>query len=215
MLTYPPSVDPACVLDPHVHLAPWSPCSSLTVDDYLDALRRRKARIAALTDHGEVAHLPCVRERLAELLFLPGVEVCSTRGDILIYSEDLALLARFDSVMDFAALAPLLRDCAGFRVWAHPMSGAHAIGRPFEPDWPAQVMPVVDAVEVNGRLTHEQNAGAVALASQWGRSVIAGSDAHDVSMLFRAYTVFPSPPVSVADALARMRAGAVTVWGPV
>ena len=137
-------------------------------------------KAAAVTDHDTAKGLT-VTQKLAvaypDILIIPGVEISTTEGDLLILgTEEMPPQPwTVEAVVDFARE----RDCVS--VAAHPYReyGMGDLARNYK----------VDAVEVlNGVSSSSSNKLAHDLAKSMGLPGLAGSDAHNPSELFTAYT---------------------------
>jgi predicted metal-dependent phosphoesterase TrpH len=137
-------------------------------------------KVAAITDHNSVRGCRVAVELASaypDVLIIPGVEISTREGDILVLGTDElpSLPWTPEVVVDFA------RSVGGVSVVAHPYReyGMGDRARDFK----------VDAVEVlNGGSSQVQNDLAKKLAGSLGLPGVGGSDAHQVSELFGAYS---------------------------
>lgn len=185
-------------LDLHVHSA-HSPDSSLRLEEIVGYLPRTGLRGFALTDHNTVAghrELALLAARHPEFLLLPGVEVSTLEGHLLVYGVgELPPIHR--PVAETIAWA---REHGGTPVLAHPFRLSHGVGRAISRQ--ARV-PAVEVV--NGHTSARANASARRVAADRKLGVTGGSDVHVARDLGRAYTDFPasaSTPRELLDALA-------------
>lgn len=185
-------------LDLHVHSA-HSPDSSLRLEEIVGQLPEAGLRGFALTDHNTVAghrELALLAARHPELFLVPGVEVSTLEGHLLVYGVgDLPPIHR--PVTETIAW---VEEHGGIPVLAHPFRFSHGVGR-------AVAMEAhVPAVEsVNGHNSARANANARSVAAHRKLGATGGSDAHVARDLGRAYTDFPgsaSTPRELLDALA-------------
>ncbi len=186
-------------LDLHVHSL-HSPDGRVPLEEWVNRLGYAGLQGFALTDHNSIEG----HGRLAEIAreypmywFLPGVEVSTREGHLLVYGvRELPPVHRsIDETLDW------VRARAGVSVIAHPMRWAHGVGRRI-----AERV-TVDGIEaLNGHNAEITNARAELLAARRGLAATGGSDAHEVRDLGRAYTEFSSDTSSVDDLLSQLRA---------
>ena len=155
--------------DLHVH----SNCSDGRdeVKTILQAARRRGLAGLSITDHdtlkGSQKALQIIREERLNLILIPGAEVTTTEGHLLVLGIE-ELPPRDRSPEETADLA---RELGGISIVPHPYHPfRHAIGR----------IPDCDAVEVynSKHLFGIANARARRGAKKRGLPMVAGSDSH-------------------------------------
>ena len=155
--------------DLHVH----SNCSDGRdeVKTILQAARRRGLAGLSITDHdtlkGSQKALQIIREERLNLILIPGAEVTTTEGHLLVLGIE-ELPPRDRSPEETADLA---REQGGISIVPHPYHPfRHAIGR----------IPDCDAVEVynSKHLFGIANARARRGAKKRGLPMVAGSDSH-------------------------------------
>jgi predicted metal-dependent phosphoesterase TrpH len=193
-------------LDLHVH-SRVSPDSVLTLGAIADQLGLVGLQGFALTDHNTVVGHAALRElnrQYPRLLFLPGIEVSTEEGHLLVYgiSELPPIYRPLGETLDW------VRDHAGIAVLSHPLRWSHGVGRRL-----AESAPVVALESVNGHNSPLANARAEVIAARRGIGSTGGSDAHELSDLGRAYTEFPGEVDSLDDLLEALRRGHVTGAG--
>ncbi|MFZ1022856.1 MAG: CehA/McbA family metallohydrolase [Thermoplasmata archaeon] len=193
-------------LDLHVH-SRSSPDSTLTLGAIADQLGLAGLQGFALTDHNTVLGHAALRElnrQYPRLWFLPGIEVSTQEGHLLVYG-----LAELPPI--YRPLADTLdwvRDRGGIPVLAHPLRWSHGVGRRL-----AARAPVAAIESVNGHNSTLANARAEVIAARRGIGSTGGSDAHELSDLGRAFTEFPGEVDSLDDILEALRRGRVTGAG--
>mgnify|MGYP000904993922 CR=1 FL=1 len=159
-------------------------------------------KVAAVTDHDSVDGIKPVQELASaypDILIIPGVEITTTLGDIVILGTD-QLPPRpwtVENVVNFARA----NDCVS--VAAHPFRelgmGEYARNSG------------VDAIEVlNGKSLYSVNKQAYELAKSAGLPGVAGSDAHKPSELYAVYTEIDAS-LNIDDILAAIKKGKVSV----
>ncbi len=159
-------------------------------------------KAAVVTDHGTVKGVNVVR-RLAEpypdILIIPGVEVTTRKGDVLVLGAETLPPKPWtvEGVVDFA------RKNGFVSVAAHPFRefGLGDLARACN----------LDAIEVlNGGSSSSANRQAHELAKNLCLPGVAGSDAHSTEDLFSAYTEVDAS-LNVDEILSAVKKGKVTV----
>ncbi|MCS7124816.1 MAG: PHP domain-containing protein [Candidatus Bathyarchaeota archaeon] len=166
--------------DLHVHTV-FSSDSSIPPKKLVDMLLAHPfIKAVAVTDHNTVKGYFKVRDLASvyqDLLVIPGVEVSTTEGDVLLLgvAEVPPQPWTVENVIDFT------RSRGGLVVAAHPYR-IYGLGDS------ARKYPI-DAVEVlNGGCPRQLNLLAEKLAKTMGLPGVAGSDAHSIDELWTAYT---------------------------
>lgn len=167
-------------VDLHLHTK-YSFDASIDPTTLVDQLYAHSSiEAVAVTDHNTLEGYFKVKKLASsyqDVLIIPGIEVSTTRGDLLILGAAEVPRAPWtvESVVDFA------EEREALTVVPHPY-GAYGLG-----DLAKNLD--VDAIEVsNGRLPSSLNRLAVRLAKETGLPGVAGSDAHSVNELWTAYT---------------------------
>jgi predicted metal-dependent phosphoesterase TrpH len=191
-------MNPGLRLDLHLH-STHSPDSRLTLDAAVERLGPQGIDGFALTDHNTVAGHAALRgfvERFPQYRFIPGIEVSTGDGHLLAFG--------------IAEVPPLRRPVSetvewveahgGIAVPAHPARFSHGIGRRL-----AETVKVPALETMNGHNSELANAQAAVIAARRTLGETGGSDAHDVTGVGRAYTVFPEGIDTVDDLLEALR----------
>ncbi|MFW5929122.1 MAG: PHP domain-containing protein, partial [Halobacteriota archaeon] len=149
-----------------------------SVDEILDAAEESGLDVVAVTDHDEIdASLEAVEEAVErDVVAVPGVEVSSADGHVLAWN----VRERPRRGRPVEDTVDEIRDLGGVAVIPHPFQRLrHGVGGVED----------CDAVEVyNSRLlTGWSNRQARRFASGHGLPMVAGSDAHIVDMIGRAF----------------------------
>jgi len=159
-------------------------------------------KVAAVTDHDTIEGIRFVQELASaypDILIVPGVEISTPRGDILILGT-MQLPPKpwtVENVLEFA------KDNDCISVAAHPYRD-FGIG-----DYAQNCK--VDAIEVlNGNSLYSANKQAYELAKSLGLPGLAGSDAHKPSELFAVYTEVKAS-LDLDDIISAIRKGLVSV----
>ena len=162
--------------DLHIHTV-YSSDSLIQPKTLVDMLCAHSfIKVAAVTDHDSVRGVKATVELASaypDILIIPGVEISTEHGDILILGTDELPPKPWtpEAVVDYA------KSVGAVTVVAHPFReyGMGDLARNYK----------FDAVEVlNGNSSAKANSEAKALAKSMGLPGTAGSDAHQVSELF-------------------------------
>lgn len=203
-------------LDLHVHSE-----ASYDGHDPVELVLEHAAEVGldgvVITDH-DVIHASLAAARLAPeygLVGIPGVEVSTADGHLL--------------ALGVEELPPLGERLAETVAWVHERGGVAVVPHPFQRSrhgvrrhaLPGAGDGVVkpDAIEVYNSwlFTGYKNRRARQFAFEQGYTGVAGSDAHKVPYVGRAYTEVDVPgrrdEVTAADVLAAIREGATSVRG--
>ena len=192
--------------DLHVHSV-HSPDSRVALGAIVDRLSYVGLQGFALTDHNTVAGHAALAEIQAkhpEYLFLPGVEVSTAEGHLLVYGVREAPPSH-RPVLDTIDWA---RAHGGEAVPAHPFRSVHGIGRAL-----AESVNVRALEGRNGHNSELSNLRAEEVAARRNLGVTGGSDTHAITDLGRAYTEFDPSVASVDDLLESLRKGTTTAEG--
>lgn len=170
-----------CV-DLHVHTR-FSFDASISPRFLADSLNAHPViKGVAVTDHNTLEgyfHVHRFAATYQDVLIIPGVEVTTMLGDVIVLGveEKPAYWSTIESVVDFA------RERSGVIVIPHPYRGG-GIG-----DAAKKISSDLGAVEVlNPDSTTQENKMAETLAKTRNMPGVAGSDAHHVQQMWKAYT---------------------------
>jgi len=196
----------AARFDLHVH-SRHSPDSAEPVEAILARASAIGLRGLALTDHNTVdghAELAALGPRWPGLLLVPGIEVSTREGHLLLYGIDSA--PPRDLPLDAALQWAQARGAVA--VLAHPFRFFHGVGGP------AATAANVPAIETcNGHTGPRSNRRAEAVRAARRLGGTGGSDAHAALDLGRCTSQFARPIDTVADLLVELRAGRVAAQG--
>jgi hypothetical protein len=189
-------------IDLHVHTK-YSADSEITPKELVDQLHAHPfIKGVATTDHDTIRgyhEVSKLAKAYEDILIIPGIEVSVENGHMIILGieECPTYPASIESVVDFA------KEKDGIIVIPHPYRN-FGIGNRAE-DIRA------DAIEVlNPQATQEENRKAENLARRINLPCVAGSDAHSLQELWRAYTKIDAKQ-EIEDILKAIKNGRVKV----
>ncbi len=193
-------------IDLHVH-STHSPDGRSSVAELAAGLSAKGLAGFALTDHNSTSGHAALRRLGSEQpgrLVLPGVEVSTRDGHLLVYGVDQPA----PPGRPLAETVEWAIAHGGEAVVAHPFRRPHGAGRHLAPDVRLR------AVEaVNGHSSATVNARGAELARARSLPTTGGSDAHVARELGRAVTIFPDGTRTVDDLLEALRQGKVVGEG--
>jgi predicted metal-dependent phosphoesterase TrpH len=193
-------------IDLHVH-SRHSPDSSLRVTEVAELLRSEGFRGFALTDHNSVEghrELSDLKSRFPRFLLVPGVEVSTREGHLLVYGVPSAPPPH----RPIAETVEWVAGQGGVAVLAHPFRRSHGVGRRV-----AETASVSALEAKNGHTSEVANAKAGLVAARRHLGATGGSDAHSLADLGHAFTEFPPEVESVDDLLEAIRHGWTAAGG--
>lgn len=193
--------------DLHVHSC-YSKDSNASLDDILEYASRNGLDGFALCDHdridGGIACSNRARETGSNLVVIPGVEVSSSKGHILV----LGVSEPIEAGLSPEETIIKAREQGAVVIIPHPFkTTSHGIGYIEGLD--------ADAIEVlNSRcITDGANNQAREAAMKSGFPMVGGSDAHEAEMVGIAYTVIDARQRTVESVLDAIRAGKTSPGG--
>lgn len=193
--------------DLHVH-SDHSNDSKSSHDDILEVARKRRLEGLAICDHDTVeGGLACEKRALElglEITVIPGVEVTSSKGHILV----LGVRENIEPLLSPEETIYRARKLGGTVIIPHPFKqSSHGIGSFEGLD--------IDAVEVfNSRcLFNNANRKAAIEAERLGIPGVAGSDSHIPEMVGQAYTEIEASENTLEAVLRAIREGKVAPAG--
>jgi len=193
-------------VDLHVHSL-HSPDSRLTLDEIAGRLSYAGLRGFAVTDHNSVAghrELPALRARYPGYLIVPGIEVSTREGHLLVYGiADVPPPRRpIEETLRWA------NEHGGVAVLSHPFRLSHGVGRRVDE---SAAVPALETV--NGHSSAIVNAKAELVAARRHLGSTGGSDVHEITDLGRAFTEVPAETESVEELLEAIRRGRTSGGG--
>lgn len=193
-------------LDLHVH-STFSPDGRSSVAELVGSVSAAGLDGFALTDHNSTAghgELARLQADHPGLLLVPGVEVSTREGHLLVYGlhEPPPAGRPLEETVDWALTQ------GGEPVLSHPFRWPHGAGRHLAP---ASRIRALEAI--NGHSSRGVNARAATLARERRLPTTGGSDAHAAAELGRARTVLPEGAGSLEDFLEALRRGRIESEG--
>lgn len=191
------------LIDMHVHEELYSFCSRMSLEEAVNAARRRGLDGICITDHGSMEIRETAADYLHSLDFpvFIGVEMTTRQGDIVAFGLESLPQAYLPPAQDF--IDHVNRE-GGFCFSAHPFRTgggglrhhlSHVTG--------------LHGVEVwnGGNFDEEDNLKALRECRRLGLTPVAGSDAHRVHDVGSYATWFPHPLRTEAELVAALKAG--------
>jgi len=174
------------IIDIHVHTKEFSPGDSiLSIDEAIDNAKTMGLDGLCFTDHDDTGTYDIAENlsRYHNMLIIPGIEVFTTDGDILVFGLDRMPRKPISS----AELIDLVEKMGGAAVSAHPYRpGSRGLG-----DLTASFSKTLGIEVLNGRTSPQDNLRALKTASEHGMPSFGGSDAHTPEEVGRFATKFP------------------------
>jgi predicted metal-dependent phosphoesterase TrpH len=170
--------------DLHIH-SNHSSDSSLTVDEILQQAVMKGLDGIAICDHntveGSLLGIRRTRELNLPLIVLPGVEVSTIEGHLLV----LGVRENIPQNLPYFETINIARQKGGVVIAAHPFKGG-GIGNGARD---------ADAIETfNSRCILSENTRAREMAREYGKPEVGGSDSHLLSTIGLAYTDIEAEP---------------------
>ena len=196
------------VADMHVH-SNHSRDGKSSVREILEAAVRKGLNALAVTDHdtvdGSLEAMDVVREEHLGITVIPGVEVSTLDGHLLVYGVERDI----DPGMSMPETIEVARKYRAVTAIAHPFQFyRHGCIR----FWIAKK---ADAIEVfNAKyITGICNRLSMCLAKAYGKPGIAGSDAHTAREVGKAVTLIEAVGLSYPQVLKAVTSGKTKVRG--
>lgn len=189
------------IIDTHIHTSEFSRDSYLPVEIAVLKARERGLDGICITDHESMGILDMADDltRQYGLLVIPGVEILTDLGDILVFgTSDIP----FHNVKA-RELIRRVSEQGGITVSAHPFrDNGRGMGNNIINT------PGLSAVEVmNGRTRPIHNSMAFSLAEEMDLPSLGGSDAHTIEEVGRYASFFMDEITSVNDFIRSIKAG--------
>lgn len=169
-------------IDFHVHTVYSDGLGS--VRDVLRVARRRGLDGLAITDHNTVDGYLAAKSFRGEMLILPGYEVTTDSGHILVLGLEETPPEIGLPVYPYEALIKWVRRMDGLSILAHPAAGKIRLKR-----WLRCKPDAVEALNASYPLFHPFVRRGLDVASRLKVACVGGSDAHDPRRVGDAYTI--------------------------
>jgi predicted metal-dependent phosphoesterase TrpH len=189
------------LIDLHTHENLYSPCSSMSLREAVEAARKAGLDALCITDHGSMN----IRKREAALLrnigfpVFIGVEMYTRQGDIIAFGLE-SLPSAKPTAQEFADFVAARN---GFCFAAHPFrSSGGGLGDSL------YALRNLNGIEIiNGADSEFENGSAARACRELGLMPVAGSDAHRPDDVGRCATWFADVVTSERELVAALRAG--------
>ena len=207
--------DMPLIIDIHTHTYPTSDDSTLVPERLIEEAMRIGLDGICITDHdgfwepGDIDEL----SRRYGYLVLPGCEVTTEEGHLLVYGLDRYIFGMHRA----AFVRKLVDDAGGVIVVAHPYrrnyseqaaNGGATYDEMLDRACSNTVFDIADAVEVlNGRGTAQENAFSQDIAARFEMNGTGASDAHRLEDLGTFATEFQRPVHTLEDLVRELAAG--------
>jgi hypothetical protein len=180
-------------IDLHIHTAIASPCSSLSIPQLFAGVKSRGLDGVCITDHGTYAGYHKVKRAAQDLMpdlkVFFGVEIKTSEGDMLVYSEQELPESVITSESAAQELIDVVHEAGGLAVAAHPFRrNAPSLGPVLH------MLHGLDGIEVrNGNCPDFMNEMALKSAMELNLFFTSSSDAHSAASVGAYYSVFDKP----------------------
>ncbi len=192
-------------IDMHVH-SKYSTDGKEEIEDIIKQAKRVGLSGIAITDHNCVKGWGEAVEfgKKHEIIVIKGEEVSSSEGHILAYG----IREKIEKGLSPEETVKKIREKGGIAVAAHPYRISNGVGESVvrRTDF--------DAIEgMNARSPSFINRKGIRLAQELRKPMTGGSDAHTLTEIGRAYTVFPPEISDVNGILKAIKTGKASVEG--
>lgn len=203
------------IIDIHTHTYPTSDDSILTPEDLIAKAKRIGLDGVCITDHDRFWTPQDIHNlsRKHDYLVLPGCEVTTEEGHILVYGLQEYIFGMHKA----SFVRELLDDAGGVMVVAHPYrrfyrKQAHTTQAAYDEMLTRacrnHVFGMTDAVEIfNGRGSDEENAFAADMADWFGLNATGASDAHSIEQVGTYATQFQHKIQCLDDFINALKSG--------
>jgi predicted metal-dependent phosphoesterase TrpH len=202
------------LIDLHTHTRPLSWDSDLTADELIERSRAAGLDGVVLTDHDFFWDSEQVRalSRRHNFLVLPGVEINTEDGHILVYGIDTYVFGMHRS----HALAEFVAQAGGVMVAAHPYRRQMPWHVRDERDYEEALQRAsrnpayrycVALERMNGHGSAKENAFSARLCGLMGMAGTAGTDSHTRSNIGRCATYFERRIEDIHGLIEELKAG--------
>ena len=173
--------------------------------EILECARKKGLDGLAITDHNTLEGYFKAKEGDSNLLLVPGYEVDTEAGHILVLGLEI-LPPKVESIR-YDELIQWVRGHRGLTVLAHP-----AISRLHMDKWMRSPPDAVEVLNASYPLKYFIQRG-MKISERFGVAAVGGSDAHSTLAVGNAYTVVEVPNVNVVDVVSAIKNGHVRFEG--
>ena len=180
-----------------------------SVRKILEAAIAKNLDIIAITDHntmqGSLEAMNIVKEEHLPIIVLPGVEISAKEGHVLVYG----IKNEVEPGISIKEISKIVKKREGVLALAHPFNFLRkGVFNPFK------FVDHIDAIEVFNAKSYigVTNIFSRCLCNKYGKTMIAGSDAHSAEMVGYGITFFNGTR-SIAQILNDIRNGKTSIGG--
>lgn len=192
--------------DLHVHTS-YSYDSNSPPKEVVKAAMARGIDCLAVCDHGEIKGAAEVQQFASNLpiLIIPGIEIKSKEGDIL----GLNIKKVIPNGLSAKETIQKIKEAGGMAIIPHPFGWFCRFKGNLK-----EISKEIGGIEVlNASIFGPGNKKALAFAEKFNLPFTAGSDAHNLNLVGRAYLEIPGKNLSVKEILEKIKNKDVKIGG--
>lgn len=192
--------------DLHIHTS-YSYDSATPPKEMVEAAIKKRVDCLAITDHSEIKGALEAIEYAKEksILIIPGIEIKSKEGDIL----GLNIEKIIPEGLSVKKTIKKIKEAGGMAIIPHPFGWFCS----FKGDL-KEISKEIDGIEVlNASVFGPGNKKALAFAQKFNLPFTAGSDAHNLNLVGRAYLEVPGENLSTEEILEKIKNKDVKIGG--
>jgi len=192
--------------DLHIHTS-YSYDSATHPKEMVEAAIKKRIGCLAITDHSEIKGALEAIEYAKEksILIIPGIEIKSKEGDIL----GLNIEKIIPEGLSAKETIKKIKEIGGMAIIPHPFGWFCS----FKGDL-REISKEIDGIEVlNASAFGPGNKKALAFAQKFNLPFTAGSDAHNLNLVGRAYLEVPGENLSTEEILEKIKNKDVKIGG--
>lgn len=192
--------------DLHIHTS-YSYDSATPPKEIVEAAIKRRIDCLAVTDHSEIKGALEAIEYAKEksILIIPGIEIKSKEGDIL----GLNIEKIIPKGLSVKETIKKIKEAGGMAIIPHPFGWFCSFREDLK-----EISKEIDGIEVlNASTFGPGNKKALAFAQKFNLPFTAGSDAHNLNLVGRAYLEVPGENLSTEEILEKIKNKDVEIGG--